>query len=147
MVYAKFFRCGVEYASLLGAKAWCLVLGLGCASAQWRRRWSFVSAYIGKLAGRVARLLPSREWFWSFWCRFGGCLIASTVRSISEVQEDRSRFSSFGSGCRSELLRSHMGTEDRCLDSSSSQHALSGGNVPAMFSVHGDLVPPQSAVK
>ncbi|CAF2243832.1 BnaA08g13430D [Brassica napus] len=37
------------------------------------------------------------------------------------------------------------GTEDRCLDSSSSQHALSGGNVPAMFSVHGDLVPPQFA--
>lgn len=66
-------RCGVEYTSLLGFKAWCLVLGPGCASTQGRRRWSFVGAYTEKLAGRVARV---SLWFcvcvlrgFDFFCR------------------------------------------------------------------------------
>lgn len=42
--------------SFRGVRAWCLVLGTGCASAQGRRRWYIVGAYTWMLAGRVARV-------------------------------------------------------------------------------------------
>ncbi|WZY82465.1 hypothetical protein YC2023_028849 [Brassica napus] len=196
MVYAKFFRCGVEYASLLGAKAWCLVLGLGCASAQWRRWLSFVAAYIGKLAGRVARV---SLWFcvcvsrgFNFFCRlwqskqclrrysplarpphhlhrcssfhlangfgvFGAASadVSSLHRRGVFLKRKKTELGSLVSGqgvgrdFRGVIwVLDRRGTEDWCLDSSSSHPALSGGYVaPALFPVHGDLVPPQSAVK
>ncbi|KAF2580916.1 hypothetical protein F2Q68_00005213 [Brassica cretica] len=78
----------------------------------------------------------------SFWCRLIGYFFVSPARRSSEAQKDRARFPSFGS--RRQLGPS---VESWCLDSPSSQPALSGGLVlPTLFAVHGVLTPPQSTL-
>ncbi|KAF3508946.1 hypothetical protein F2Q69_00007180 [Brassica cretica] len=124
--------------------AWCLVLGPGCASAQGRRRCSIVGAYIGMLAGRVARVSLVR-------CASDDTLCLLFRRGVA-LKRKKTELGSLvlGQGVSwdlplSQIIPSSMGS--RCLDSPSSQPALSGGLVlPTLFAVHGVLTPPQSTL-